>query len=108
MRSARGSSGLCTGWPKPGTLAPDALSSHYRHGLAFTLEQLRARLGRPEDHRAGAEDAGRHRAVQRIRVGRERHPRGDVRGHHPVLGDRHQQDVEEEALLLGRLVAGEQ
>ena len=41
-------------------------------------------------------------------IGRERHPRRDVRRHHPVLGDRDEQQVEEEALLLGRLVAGQQ
>ena len=46
---------------------------------------------------------GRDRALQRARVGGERHPRGDVRGHHPVLGDRDEQQVEEEALVLGRL-----
>ena len=41
-------------------------------------------------------------------IGGQRHPRGDVGRHHPVLGDRDQQQVEEEALLLGRLLAGEQ
>ena len=51
---------------------------------------------------------GRDRALQRARIGGERHPRRDVRGHHPVLGDRHEQQVEEEALLLGRLLAGQQ
>ena len=55
-----------------------------------------------------AEDPRRHGALQRARVGGERHPRGDVRGHHPVLGDRHQQQVEEVALVLGRLLAGQQ
>ena len=43
-----------------------------------------------------------------LRIGGERHPGGDVRGHEPVLGDRHQQEIEEEALVLGRLAAGEQ
>ena len=41
-------------------------------------------------------------------IGGERHPRGDVRGHHPVLGDRDQQQIEEVALVLGRLAAGQQ
>ncbi len=45
------------------------------------------------------------RPLQRRRVRRERHPRGDVRRHHPVLGDRDEQEVEEEALVVGRLVA---
>ena len=72
------------------------------------LEQPRARLRGAEDHRPAAEDPGRDGALQRARVGGQRHPRGDVRRHHPVLGDRDQQQVEEEALLLGRLVAGQQ
>ena len=55
-----------------------------------------------------AEDPGRDRALQRSRVGRERHPRRDVGRHHPVLGDRDEQQVEEEALVVGRLAAGEQ
>ena len=71
-------------------------------------EQPRALLRRAEHDRAGAEDPGRDRALERVRVGRERHPRGDVRRHQPVLGDRDEQQVEEEALVLGRLVAGEQ
>ena len=69
----------------------------------LALEQPRARLGGAEDHRAAAEDPRRDGALQRARVGGERHPRGDVGGHHPVLGDRDQQQVEEEALVLGRL-----
>ena len=72
------------------------------------LEQQRALLGRAEDDRTAAEDAGRNRALERARVGGERHPRRDVGGHHPVLGDGHEQEVEEEALVLGRLAAGQQ
>ena len=72
------------------------------------LEQSRARLRGAEDHGAAAEDPRRDRTLQRGGIGRERHPRGDVRGHHPVLGDRDEQQVEEVALLGGRLVAGEQ
>ena len=41
-------------------------------------------------------------------IGGERHPRRDVRRHHPVLGDRDEEEVEEVALLLGRLAPGEQ
>ena len=79
-----------------------------RHLLLRLLEQPRARLGRAEDDRAAAEDPRRDGALQRSGVGRERHARGDVGGHHPVLGDRDEQQVEEEALVLGRLAPGEQ
>ena len=72
------------------------------------LEQPRARLGGAEHHRAAAEDPRRDRALQRLGVGGERHARRDVGRHHPVLGDRDQQQVEEEALVVGRLAAGEQ
>ena len=79
-----------------------------RHLLLRLLEQPRARLGRAEDDRAAAEDPRRDGALQRSGVGGERHARGDVGRHHPVLGDRDEQQVEEEALVLGRLAAGEQ
>ena len=62
----------------------------------------------PRMHRAGAEDPRRDGALKRVGVGGERHPRRDVRRHHPVLGDRDQQQVEEEALVVGGLVAGQQ
>ena len=45
------------------------------------LEHARALLGRPEDHRAGAEDAGGDRSLERRRVGGERHARRDVARH---------------------------
>ena len=51
---------------------------------------------------------GRDRALQRPGVGGERHPRGDVGRHQAVLGDRDEQQVEEVALVLGRLAAGQQ
>ena len=79
-----------------------------RDASARILEQERALLRRPEDDRTGAEDARGDGTLQSGRVGRERHPRGDVRRHHPVLGDRDEQQVEEEALVVGRLVAGQQ
>ena len=72
------------------------------------LEHPRARLGRPEDDRPAAEDPCRDRALQRSGVRRQRHPRRDVGGHHPVLGDRDEQQVEEEVLVGGRLAASEQ
>ena len=55
-----------------------------------------------------AEDPGGDCALQRARIGGERHPRGDVRRHHPVLCDRDQQQVQEEPLVLGRLITGQQ
>ena len=82
--------------------APDATLA------CAVFEQPRAGLGRAEDDRAAAEDPRRDGSLQRARVGRQRHARGDVGGHHPVLGDRDQQQVEEEALVLGRLAAREQ
>ena len=72
------------------------------------LEQPGARLGGAQDHRPGAEDPRGDGAVQRSGVGGEGHPRGDVGGHHPVLGDRDQEQIEEEALLRARLPPGEQ
>ena len=69
-----------------------------RRARARVRQQLRALLRRAEQHRAGAEDPGGDRALERARIGRERHPRGDVRRHHPVLGDGHEQQVEEVAL----------
>ena len=72
------------------------------------LEQPRALLGGAEHDRAGAEDPRRDGALERSRVGCERHPGGDVRGHHPVLGNRDEQQVEEEPLVVGRLAAGQQ
>ena len=55
-----------------------------------------------------AEDPRRDRALQRAGVGGQRHAGRDVGRHHPVLGDRDEQEVEEEALLLGRLAPGDQ
>jgi len=71
-------------------------------------EQRGARLGRAQDDGAAAEEAGGDGRLQGARVGVERHPGGDVGGHHPVLGDRHQQEVEEVALVVGRLLARQQ
>ena len=79
-----------------------------RHPFLRRFEQPRARLGSAEDHRAAAQDPRRDGPVQRFGVGRKRHARSDVGGHHPVLGDRDEQQVEEEALVLGRLAAGQQ
>ena len=76
--------------------------------LAGLDEQPCAQLGGAEDDRAAAEDPGRHGALQRIRVGGQRHARRDVGGHHPVLGDRHEQEVEEVALVVVRLATADE
>ena len=70
------------------------------HPLRGAHEQPGALLGGPEDDRTAAEDARRDRTLERTRVGRQRHPGGDVRRHHPVLGDRHEQRIQEEPLFL--------
>ena len=85
----------------------DDLSRRATGGVRI-LEQTRAELGCAEDDRAGAEDPRREGTLQRAGVGSERHPRGDIGRHHPVLGDADQQQIEEKALVLGRLTAGEQ
>ena len=72
------------------------------------FEKLRARSGRPEHDRARAENPGCNRSLQRVRSRRERHPGGHVRRHHPVLGERDEHEVEEEALLFRRLPPGEE
>jgi hypothetical protein len=79
-----------------------------RDACARVGEQSSALFGGPQHNRAGAEDARSDGRLQRGRVRRERHPRCDVRGHHPVLGDRDEQQVEEEALGSGRLVPGQE
>jgi hypothetical protein len=61
-----------------------------------------------QNHRARAENPRRDCTLQRARVGGERHPGGDVGRHHSVLGDRNEQEVEEVALFLGRLSAGDE
>ena len=71
-------------------------------------QELRAQLGGAEDDRPAAEDPGGDGALKRPGIGGERHPGRDVRGHHPVLGDGDQEQVEEVALLVGRLLAGQQ
>ncbi len=72
------------------------------------FEQARTLARGAEDDRPGTEDPGRDGPLKGVGVRRERHARRDVRRHQPVLGDRHQEQVEEEALLLARLLAGQQ
>ena len=78
------------------------------HLLLRVLEQPRALLGGAQHDGPAPEDPRRDRALQRVGVGGERHPGRDVRRHHPVLGDRDEQDVEEEPLLVRRLAAREE
>ena len=71
IRSARGSSGLCTGWPKPGTLPPAARSSRAtspaRAGRDRAGEQPRALLRRPEQRPARRRGSRRRPPLQRPR-----------------------------------------
>ena len=78
------------------------------HLLLGVLEQPCARFRGAEHDRPASEDPGRDGTLQRVGVGGKGHPSRDVRRHHPVLGDRDQQDVEEEALVVRRLAAGEE
>ena len=57
---------------------------------------------------AAPEDSGGHGSLQGSRVGGERHSRRDVGRHHPVLRDADEEHIEEEAVVVGRLAAGEQ
>ena len=121
IRSARGSIGAVNRVPeprRPGSGGVDrtrdvagatAVGFAARgDGRLRLLEHPRALLGGAEDHRSAPEDAGRDRPLERARVGGQRHPGGNVGGHHPVLGDRDQHQVEEVPLLLGGLAPGEE
>ncbi len=120
IRSARGSTGLCSGWPKPasGFLAARcsrAIASAASSGVApasirFSVCSSRARglARRAEDDRAAAEHAGGDRALQRRRVGGVGHARRLHARRQAVLGERDQREVEEEALVGRRHAAGRQ
>ena len=109
MRSARGSTGVWTGWPKPGIFPPASwIVRTISLRLAVGLEEPRALFGGTQNDRSCAEDSGGDGSVQRPWVGRERHARCDVGRHHPVLRDRDEQEIEEEPLILRRLAAGQE
>ena len=76
--------------------------------LLIGLEQARTLGRRADDNRPDAQDPRSDRSLERFRVGRERHPRRDIGRHHPVLRECDQHEIQEEALLLGRLAAREQ
>ena len=78
------------------------------HGRLHLVEPPRALARRAGDHGPAAEDPRRDRALKRARIGSQGHPGRDAGRHHPVLGDRDQQQIEEEALLRCGLVAGDQ
>ncbi len=120
-RSARGSTGRCIGWPKPGTACrrarglPAATVSMASSGVppASTPPRLRPAACRSsprgaEHHRAAAENAGSDAPLQRSGIGVIGHPRGDGRRGQPVLGDGDQQEIEKEALVLARFLSGHQ
>ena len=70
------------------------------------LDQLAAKIGRAQDHRAAAEHAGGDRALKRGGIGVVGHARRLDRRRQPMLGERDQAQIEKEALLLGRRAAG--
>ena len=76
-----------------------------RHLLLPLHEEPGARFGGAEDDRAAAEDPRSDGPVERAGIGGERHAGRDIARHHPVLRDADEEEVEEEALVLGRLVA---
>ena len=78
------------------------------HLLLCLLEQARALLGRAQYDGTSAENPRGDGSLQRSGICSEGNPSRDVGRHHPVLGDRDKQQVEEEPLLLVRLAAGEQ
>ena len=71
-------------------------------------QKLAAQFGRSSQNRTAAEKPGGQSALQRLGIGGERHPRRLHRRHHAVLGDRDKQEVQKIALVLGRLMAGQQ
>ena len=79
-----------------------------RVATVVLCQQARTLLRGAEDDGAAAEDPGGDGALQGVGVGGERHPRRDVRRHQPVLGDRHEDEVEKVPLLVARLLAGQQ
>src|SRR3954449_2536757 len=94
---------------RPGELVHDVVGiAACRHPRLGLLEEARALVCCPEDHRTAAEDPGSHGPLQGSWIGCEGHPRRNVGRHHPVLCDRYEQQVEEVELLLGRLAAREQ
>ena len=118
MRSARGSTGLCSGWPYPGS-GLRALAMFARNvergdleragsvgASQHVLDHLSAEIGRAQDDRAAAEHAGGDRALKRRRIGVVGHARRLDRRREPMLGERNQAQIEKEALLLGRRPAG--
>ena len=65
IRSARGSTSLCTGWPNPGTLLPASWNARaIAIGSSSDLQQTRALVRRAQHDWAGAEDPGRDGALQ--------------------------------------------
>ena len=83
IRSARGSTGLCSGWPKPGTLPPRAscvpIGRDMLAGRSPAAARRRATAPQvsavPSTTEPAAENARRDRALQRVGIRRVGHAR---------------------------------
>src|SRR4051794_41127663 len=78
------------------------------HSCSRVRQHLGAELRGPEHDGAAAEDTRSDRALQVVRTRGERHARGLRRRSQAVLGDRDEQQIEEEALVGARLPSGYQ
>ena len=86
-----------------------AAASSEPHGVGarqHVFDQLAAKIGRAEDHRAAAEHAGRDRALKRGGIGVVGHARRLHGRRQAMLGERDQAEIEKEALIVGRRAAG--
>ena len=118
IRPARGSTGLCSGWPYPGSAlrslrcsraTASAAASSEPQGVGASqhvFDQLAAKVGRAQDDRSAAEHAGRDRALKRGGIGVVGHTRRLSGWRQAMLGKRDQAKIEKEALILGRRPAG--
>jgi hypothetical protein len=70
--------------------------------------EVRGRFRRAEDHGAAAEEAGRDRALDRLRRGGERDACGRDGGYEPMLCNCDQRGIEDPALRRRRQLAGDE
>ena len=115
----RGSSTLCTGWPRPGTYLPasrvrrtassatasqpaSSVGSLARASLEHRVQVGAAVLGDAEEPRAAAEQAGGQGALQRVGGGEVGQPGGDRGRGEAVVGQRDQHRLEDADLRRRR------